>query len=210
LEGVSIKTNHTMRKIVLLLMAVIGTISFSSAQKATATSTNLYRHVSVAFNFGHGKHGSEPGKVSNFEPAYSFGNNKLGVRFEAGSFDMRDMESYVFTYERYLFNKGELRLSLGGGIGHYDARGAGGCMASPNPVGQDHVEHAMKNFGGMFRANIKFWHLQLGAEYNIVPPTIASNVTSEGKTTGSVSHANNYSTLYLGFVIGGGKKKVTN
>jgi hypothetical protein len=64
----------------------------------------------------------------------------------------------------------------------------------------------MKHLGGMMRIGITFSHVKLGAEYNLVAPTIASAVDVEGKTTGRVSYANSYFGFKFGFVIGGGRR----
>jgi hypothetical protein len=189
-----------MRKIILLLLTVIGMISFSSAQTGTQ-----YKPFSTSVSFGLIPTGSGAGGTFSVEPAYSFGNNKLGFKMEYAGTDMRSIGAYGISYDRYLVNDGLLRLSLGGGLGYYDAEGRGGCSPGPTSIGN--TVHTMNHFGGMVRGDIKFGHLLVGADYNFVPPTIASDIDAAGKTTGSVSHSNNYLNFRIGVVIGGGRIK---
>jgi hypothetical protein len=189
-----------MRKIFLLLVAVLGICFGASAQPGVK-----YKPFSVSFNLGYVPVKSGIGIATSFEPAYALGNNKLGFRMEGIMTDMRAIGSYVFSYDRYLLNEGNLRLSAGGGMGYFNADGKGGCSPGPTSVGN--TVHTMNHFGGMLRTTMNIGHFKLGVDYNFVPPTIASDIDAEGKTTGSVSHANNYLNFHFGVTIGGGRKK---
>ena len=182
------------------LMIISATAAFASAQ-----AVNQYKPFSVSLNFGIVPTKSTAGAAFALEPAYTLGNNKFGIRLEGIVTSMRAGGSYIASYDRYLLTQHNFRLSAGGGMGYYNLEGKGGCSPGPTSIGN--TVHTMNHFGGMLRTNIHFGHLQIGADYNIVPPTIASDIDAEGKTTGSVSHVNNYFNLHLGVSIGGGRKK---
>jgi hypothetical protein len=161
-----------------------------------------YKPVSVLLALGRSSQHAE-GTIMSFETAGQFRNNRIGVRLEGAVTGMKMLSSTMLTYDRYFFDNDFVRFSAGAGMGHFRSDERGACSAGPGTV---NTRHDMKHLGGMMRVGITFSHFKLGAEYNLIAPTIASAVDLEGKTTGRVSYANSYFGFKFGFVIGGGRR----
>jgi len=162
-----------------------------------------YKPVSIVLAFGQATQHAE-GALFSFETAGQIKNNRIGLRIEGTTTDMKALNSAMLTYDRYFFDNDWVRFSVGTGIGDFRSTERGGCSPGPGS-GVTTTRHDMKHFGGMFRIGVTISHVKLGAEYNIVPPTIASAVTSEGKISGTNSYANSYFGFKFGFVLGGGR-----
>ncbi|MDI9867384.1 hypothetical protein QM480_23780 [Flectobacillus sp. DC10W] len=126
----------------------------------------------------------------SIEPAYAVDDNlAVGVRLEGAALgvgsSLKDkigvVASYTLTADYFMFNEGNLRFFVGGGVGFFRTGTATTSSTNDFVAGGD-------GWGFVPRVGIQLSHLRISAEYNSAPKNMS------------------YFGLKAGVTIGGGKK----
>jgi hypothetical protein len=143
------------------------------------------------------------------EPSYRISEKiSVGIRFEGangGSPFLGASHSYLGSYGlngQYYFSNKDLRPFAGMGLGFYHPRVSG----SGDPFGGASSSNEETKLGVYPRVGFDYGHLTLCLEYNLVPTSNATFMDFDGTTTTN-EIKNSYTSLKLGFNIGGGRKK---
>lgn len=191
-----------MRKYLLFLFAGIICAQFASAQ--TKPGFEPFR---AGIGFGVVKQSPEStGPLVYFEPSYMFFNKlAIGLRMETSHQEMKNISNIQGTLDyNYMIRGSSVRLFGGGGLGSSSVGASGGCGGGPTTTSTQRVTG---NFGGMLRAGITAYHINLAVQYNFVPTTHVYDMDGSNKVLGTKDHQNNYWAFTFGVSFGGGRKK---
>lgn len=187
-----------MKKILLSVCVIIGTITMSHAQ------STIFKPFKVDMGLGYG-FGKAKGVVFHLEPKYSIKDElAVGLRIESAilgnieadnstvsSVDLSAIGSYLVTGDYYFSNR-IFRPLAGLGMGVYSMGGVK-VQASDNIDETVDINVGTK-FGLAPRVGFEVGHFRMGLEYNLI--------------TGQPKNFNrNYFSTKIGVVFGGGRRK---
>jgi hypothetical protein len=191
-----------MRKYLLFLFAGMICVQLASAQTKPVFKA-------LKFDIGLGIVTQDPesnGPLVYFEPSYTLFNKlAIGMRFEQSHQEMKNIGNIQGTVDyNYIIKGSSVRLFAGGGLGSYSVEAAGSCSGGSGTTATNRVTG---DFGGMLRAGIKAYHINLTVQHNFVPTTYVYDVDGSDKVLGTKEYQNNYWAFTFGISIGGGRKK---
>jgi hypothetical protein len=191
-----------MRKYLLFLFAGI-----ICAQLASAQTKPVFNPLRLGIGFGVVKQSPESsGPMVYFEPSYTLFNKlAIGFRMETSHQEMKNISNIQGTLDyNYIIHGSSVRVFGGGGLGSSSVGASGGCSGGPSTSSTKRVTG---NFGGMLRAGINAYHINLAVQYNFVPTTHVYDLDASKEVLASKDHQNNYWGFTFGISIGGGRKK---
>lgn len=182
---------------------------------AASAAAQEYKPFKVNLSIGYARPvgpGASGGFLFALEPRYGLSDRfDLGLRVETGvtarsisyngvngDADLKGIVSAIGT-ATYFLSTGEVRPYIGVGGGLYSLAGTT-VKITNNQTTDSQSLVADTSIGFMGRAGVKFGHVNLAAEYNVIPDT---KVTLQ---TASLVSKNSYVGLKLGVDLGGGRR----
>ncbi|MBS1661057.1 MAG: hypothetical protein JST68_08405 [Bacteroidetes bacterium] len=200
-----------------LLFAGLALLSFSIANAQRFNPFKVDISSGIAIPEGSGAKG---GVAFAIEPKYAIISKlAVGFRLEAAltgrgwvssdgmsaSANVAASASYLVTSDYYYTNS-LFRPFTGAGTGLFSMASA--SVEGDTQKGSISTSSSTK-FGGMVRSGFEIKHFRFVVEHDFIGKSTQTVTDENGNNVGTVSAKNGYTTIKIGFFIGGGRRRQT-